>query len=153
MKKIILSLVFTSLLVFQSCKDVKELQVSGISGFKLNKISTEAIDADVNVKIKNPNTSGFKIGKSEFVVSYEGIKIGTAKLLKKVKIKGNAETAYTFKLETVFKNNVSLDNVLALLEGFTRKGKVEIKGDLNVSKFLVKKKFPITFSEKISVDN
>lgn len=152
MKKIILSLVLLTAFIFQSCKEVKELKCTGISKFKLNSISTEAIDADINLKINNPNSSGFKIGKSEFDVSYNGIKIGKAKLVKSVKIKGNAESDYTFKLQTTFKNVVTLDNVMALLQAVNTKGSLNVKGDLNVSKALVKKKFPISYTQSISAD-
>ena len=152
MKKIILNLLFVSILILQSCKDLKPLQCSGINKFKLNSINTEAIDADIQLKIKNPNNFGFNIRKSEFDVTYAGIKIGKAKLLKKVKINGSAESNYTFKLQTVFKNVVTLDNVMGLLEAVNRKGALDLKGDLNVSKGLVKKKIPITYSEKINVD-
>lgn len=152
MKKIVLGLLFTCMFIFQSCKNLKEVQCLGVSKFKLNSINTEAIDADIFLKLKNPNTAGFTIGKSEFDVSYGGIKMGKAKLLKGVKIKGNAEDVYAFKLQTNFKNVLSLDNVMNLLQAVNQAGLLEIKGDLNVKKGLVSKKFPITYNQKINID-
>jgi len=152
MKKVILSLLFTSLLIFQSCKDIKEVQCTSVSKFKLNSINTEAVDADISLKIKNPNKFGFNIKQSEFDVSFSGIKIGKAKLIKTVKVAASSEDAYVFKLQTTFKNVVSLDNVMSLLQAVNQKGSVEIKGDLNVGKGMAKKKIPVNLNEKIMVD-
>ncbi|MEI6020253.1 MAG: LEA type 2 family protein [Bacteroidota bacterium] len=152
MKKIILGLLFASMFVFQACKDLKEVQCMGVNKFKLNSINAEAIDADIYLKLKNPNPFGFTIGKSEFDVTYGGIKVGKAKLVKGVKIQGNAEDVYAFKLQSNFKNVLSLDNVMNLLQAVNQAGVVELKGNLNVKKGFVSKAFPITFNQKINID-
>lgn len=152
MKKIISTLLFGAMFILQSCADIKELQCTGVNKFKLNSINTEAVDADIYLKIKNPNKAGFTIGKSEFDVSFGNIKVGKAKLLKSVKIKGNNEEVYAFKLQTTFKNNLSLDNVMNLLQAVNQAGTVELSGNLVVKKGFVSKKFPITHKQKINID-
>src|SRR3954471_15200581 len=92
----LLSVVF----FFSSCKELKELQYTGVKGFKINKVNTAGIDADILLGIKNPNSYGFSIYKSEFDVTYSGIYLGKAKLTKRVHINGNAEQTYSFNLKS-----------------------------------------------------
>lgn len=145
-----ISILLTSI-ISTSCVNIKEVQCTGISGFKLNKISTEGINADVKVKIKNSNSFSFKIFKSEVEVSYAGIKIGTAKLLKSVKIKAESEDVYTCRLENEFKH-LKLDDIVKLLESFNRKGNIEIKGNVKVGKGFMKKTVPVSIDGKVDVE-
>lgn len=139
------------LLLISSCRNYKDLQCTGISGFKLNKVNTEGINADVLVKIKNPNPFGFKIYKSEFKVNFGGIPIGSAKLNSKVRIKRNAEKVYTFKLESDFKG-ITLADVMKLLENLAHNSSVRVNGELNVGRFFYKRKINVMVDEKVLAD-
>jgi len=150
------ALINCSLLVFlgfllSSCGNFKELQCTGVTGFKVNKITTEGIDAEIELGIKNPNTMGFSIYKSEFDIVYSGVKLGRAKLLKRVHIKGHQERSYAFALRNDFKD-VNLLDVMKLLSGATFKNTIEVKGDLYVGKFYLKKKIPIDVKEKVGLN-
>lgn len=138
-------------LVAFSCKNYKDLECTGISGFKLNKVNTEGINADVQLKIKNPNPFGFNIYKSEFKVNFGGIPIGSAKLNKKVRIRGNAEKSYTFTLESDFKG-ITLTDVMKLLENLAQNSNVKVNGELNVGKVFYRKKINVMVDEKILAD-
>lgn len=137
-----------TLIFLCSCREIKEVECTGIKGFKLNKINTEGINSEVKVSIRNPNPFGFTIYKSEFDVLFGGIKLGKAKLNDKVKISANKEETYTFFLNADFKG-ISLSDILKLLESFTSKGELEVKGNLNVGKWFVKKSFPVNVKEKV----
>ena len=151
MKKLTLFCLLSFMLCLFGCKELKELQYTGVKGFKVNKISAEGIDADILLGIKNPNNYGFSIYKSNFDVTYSGIYLGKARLTKKVHINGNAEETYSFNLKSDFKN-VNLTDVIRLLGGTSKKGTLEIKGDLKAGKFYLKKKFPVDVKEKVSLD-
>ena len=140
-----------ALLIFTNCRDIKEVQCTGIKGFKVNKINTEGIDGDILLGIKNPNSFGFSIYKSEFDVTYSGIYLGKAKLTKKVHIRKNAEEVYSFNLTNDFKNTNLMD-VMKLLSGAMFKNSIEVKGDLKVGKVFIKKKIPIEIKEKIKLE-
>jgi LEA14-like dessication related protein len=136
-------------LVCFSCKPFKEAQCTGVKGFKVNKMNTEGLDADIQLGIKNPNTVGFSVYPSEFDVIIGGVNLGKAKMSKRVHIAANEEKTYTFHLKSDFKN-VNLMDITKLLAGKS-KGTVQIKGDLKAGKFYLKKKFPIDVKEKMDL--
>jgi LEA14-like dessication related protein len=137
------------IIVFSSCKDFKEAQVTGVKGFKLTKISKEGIEADVTLGIKNPNSMGFSVYPSEFDVTLNGMKMGKARLYKKVKIRPQEEKDYVFKLKSSFKD-VNLLDATNLLNS-KKRGQIELNGDLKAGKFYVKKRFPVNLKEKIDL--
>ncbi len=136
-------------LVGFSCKPFKEAQCTGVKGFKVNKMNTEGLDADIQLGIKNPNTIGFSIYPSEFDVIIGGVNLGKARMSKRVHIDANEEKTYTFRLKSDFKN-VNLMDITKLLTGKSS-GTVQIKGDLKAGKFYLKKKFPIDVKERMDL--
>lgn len=149
MHKLIVCLLLSGL--FFSCSRIKEVQCTDIKGFKVHKVNTEGIDSDVMLTIKNPNKVGFYIYPSEFNVAFSGIKLGKARLKEKVFIPKNSEQTYPFTIAGDFKD-ITLGDIMKVLEAFSRTGELEVKGNLNVGKFLVKKSFPVELKEKISVE-
>jgi LEA14-like dessication related protein len=147
----VISFILAVLLVFTSCRDIKEVQCTGVKGFKVNKLDTKGVDADILLGIKNPNSFGFSIYRSAFDVSYSGIYLGKAKLAKRVHIKGNAEEVYSFNLTNDFKN-VELGDVMKLLNGAIFKNTIEIRGDLRVGRVFISKKFPVEIKEKVKLN-
>lgn len=146
MRKIIF-LIF-ALVIFNSCKDFKEAECTGVKGFKVNKMDMSGIDADIILGVKNPNKIGFSIYPSEFDVTISGIGLGKAKLKKRVHIDGNAEKDYAFNLKSSFKDMNMMD-VMKLANSGGINGTITVKGDLKAGKFYLKKKFPV--NEKHSV--
>ncbi len=136
-------------LLFNSCKEFKEVQVTGVKSFRLTKVSANGIEGEVILGIKNPNDYGFSIYPSEFDITYSGMKMGKARLYKKVHIEGNSEKAYVFKLKTDLKE-LNLIEVMGMVSGGNI-GKIEVKGTLKAGKFYLKKRVPVDFSEKIGL--
>ena len=136
---------------FTNCRDIKEVQSTGVKGFKVNKINTEGIDGDILIGIKNPNAFGFSIYKSEFDVTYSGVYLGKAKLTKRVHINASAEEVYSFNLKNDFKG-ANLMDVMKLLSGAAFKNSIEVKGDLKVGKLFIKKRIPVDIKEKINLN-
>lgn len=143
----LLKIVFISLVLFSSCKSFKEAECTGVKGFKMNSMNAQGVSADVLLGIKNPNPIGFSIYPSEFDVVFGGVKLGKAKLKKRVHINANQEGTYTFTLKSDLKN-VSLTDVMKLMGGGS-KGMLEVKGDLKAGKFYLKKKFPVNVKERV----
>ena len=132
-----------------SCKDFKEISVSSVDDFKVNNLTAEKLEAEITVKINNPNSVGFSIYPSEFNVVFSGIKLGKAKLNKRVHINGNTEKSYVFKLNS----KLSDLNPMELLQLLNAKnlGKIEVNGDLKAGKFYLKKKYPINYVDKVNL--
>jgi len=143
--------VFAFLFLLTSCVNIKEVQCTGIAGFKLNKINTEGINADVKVKIKNPNSFSFKVYKSEVDIVYGGINIGKARLLKTIKVKAGSENEYSCRLDGDFKH-LKLDDIIKLLESITRKGTMEVRGKVKVGRFFVRKEIQVNIKDKVQVE-
>jgi LEA14-like dessication related protein len=142
--------ILTSLFLL-SCKGYKEITVTNVDSFYLNKITTEQIEAEVNVKINNPNTMGFSIYPSECDIVFSGIRLGKAKLDKRVHIDGKTEKIYTFKLNSKIADLNPLD-ALRLLN-LEKLGNIEVKGELKAGKFYLKRKIPVNYTDKVKIFN
>ncbi len=149
MKHTIYIIFLLSSLFLMSCKSFKEATVSGVDSFYLNKVNAEGIEAEVRLKIKNENSVGFSIYPSEFDIVFSGIRLGKAKLNKRVHIGANSERVYTFKLKTKLEEFNLLD--AARLLNLDNIGKIEVKGDLKAGKFYLKKKFSVNYSDRINI--
>lgn len=140
MKKLLFLL--TVLLCF-SCKEFKEVEVTGVEDFKIKKLSLVGIEAEIQLNIKNPNSQGFSIYPSEFDIIFSGMNLGKAKLKKRVHIDKNCSKAYLFELNSSFVN-MNLMDVTKMLSGL-KLGMLQVKGDLKAGKVFIKKKFPIDY--------
>ena len=134
-----------------SCREMKEIKVKSVEGFYLNKLTLENIDADIKLKIDNPNTMGFSIYPSEFEVIFSGIRLGKAKMNKRVHLNAKSENIYTFKLNSKLSELNPMD-ILRLLN-LENIGQIEVNGNLKVGKLFVKKKFPISYTDKVKIFN
>jgi LEA14-like dessication related protein len=149
MKQLILFCSF--LCLFVSCAPLKEVECSNVKGFNIKRIDLSGIEGELLLEIKNPNRYKFVIYPSEFDIVYSGINLGKAQLAKKVKVKGNVEGVYGFNLKKDFKD-VSFTEVMKLLNGGSLKNMIEVKGDLKIGRFLIKKRLPIDIKEKVNLN-
>ena len=53
-----------------SCKSYEEIKVTQVEGFYMDKITTEKLEAEIKLKINNPNSVGFSIYPSEFEIIF-----------------------------------------------------------------------------------
>lgn len=130
---------------------MKEIKVTSVEGFYVNKLTVENIDAEIKVKIDNPNKMGFSVYPSEFDVIFSGIRLGKAKLSKRVRLNAGSERVYSFKLNSKLSELNPLD-ILRLIN-LDNLGKIEVNGDLKVGKFYFKKKFPVNYIDKVKIFN
>ncbi len=68
---------------------------------------------------------------------------------KRVRIGAKCEKVYTFQLKSKISDLNPLD-LLRLLNS-ENLGKIDVKGDLKVGKFFIKKKFPVNYSDKVKI--
>jgi LEA14-like dessication related protein len=143
--------IFTILisLLFFSCKELKEITVTDVDSFYINNITSENIEAEIKLKINNPNSMRFSIYPSEFEVIYSGIRLGKAKLNKRVRLDGKSEKIYTFNLNSKIADLNPLDALRLLNLG--NLGNIEVKGELKAGKFCVKKKFQVNYTDKVKL--
>lgn len=147
MKSILRSFLLLNLVLLYSCAtQFKEVSISSIDDFKVTKLTAQGIEGEIKVTIKNPNPIGFKVFRSKAEIVYGDVKLGKAKLVKKVKIPANSSTSHTFILKGDFKD-VNMSDLPLLLMG---KGKqMEIKGYIKAGKWFYKKRFPIDEKQRL----
>ncbi|HKC69448.1 MAG TPA: LEA type 2 family protein [Bacteroidia bacterium] len=140
-------LLFSAIVSLTSCVgEFKEISVNSINNFKVTKMDLKSVEGEINVSINNPNNKSFKVYRSKATVFVGGSKLGTACIIKKVKIPANSSVDNTFSLRGDFKelNFTTLTNITL------GKPLVEIKGYLKAGKWFYRRKFPIEQKQKIS---
>jgi LEA14-like dessication related protein len=145
-QKIALALI--GFFLFSCISEFKEISISKINGFKVTKLTASGIEGEINVTINNPNSTNFKVYRSEAVIMYGEMKLGTAKIVKKVKVPANSSIEHTFILKGDLKD-LSFSSLPGLLMGKNKK--MEIQGHIKAGKWYYKKKFPIDQKQKIPV--
>lgn len=140
---------FVLLFLLCGCKlSLEPPTVSRTDNFRVTKMAPDAIEAELTVGIKNPNSIGFNVYKSWFDVSYGGQYLGKAYLKKKVRIGANSDKSHTFYLKSDLKG-VSLAEITKLVNG--KSGQLEIIGNLKVGKWFYKKKFEVKHKQRVSL--
>jgi LEA14-like dessication related protein len=140
-------LIFSVVAFLSSCVgEFKEISINNINNFKVTKMDLKSMEGEINVSINNPNSKSFKVYRSKATVFVGGTKLGTAKIIKKVKIPANSSVDNTFVLRGDFKE-LNFGTLANITMG---KPAVEIKGYLKAGKWFYKKKFPIDQKQKIS---
>lgn len=139
---------FGLILVFNSCRSIKEVEVVGIENVKLKQIDAKGIKADIFITIKNTNDFGFTMYPSQCNILLNNIQLGKAKLQKRVHIDAHCEKTYAFNLSSDDSNL----NPINLLEIMTSQyAKLELDGYLKTGKLLIRKKFKINYTDKIEL--
>lgn len=147
--KYLSGLVFVGLIVlFNSCRTIKAVEVVGIENVKLKQIDAKGIKADIFITIKNTNDFGFTMYPSQCNILLNNIHLGKAKLQKRVHIDAQCEKTYAFNLSSEDANL----NPINLLEIMTSQyAKLELDGYLKTGKLLIRKKFKINYTDKIEL--
>lgn len=148
MRKTFFYLLLVCCFSFASCR-IQPISFSGVENTKLGALSQKGVEADITVRIKNPNSLSVTIYKSEFDLFLNGLSVGKAAIAKKVKIKGNTEASYTFKIKSDF-SKLTLNELPQLLSiALTKNAKIGLKGEIKGGKFFIKKKFPVEVNQSV----
>ncbi|HEV7230319.1 MAG TPA: LEA type 2 family protein [Bacteroidia bacterium] len=153
LRSVFVPLLCLLILLSTGCSEFKEVQVSQISGVKILKITDKGVDMEIGMKIKNPNTYSFTIYRSAFDIKLGGTDLGVATLKRKEKVQAGSEEVHTFLITTTFDKLIKggLGSVMALFG--SKNAEIEIKGNLKVGKFLIRKSIPIDRKQKTGLDN
>ena len=152
MNKILFFLFLGAVFIFPSCGNFKDVSFSGIENVQGVKLSKDGVEAEIMVKIKNPNNVAFKIYPSSFDATLNGINAGSAHLTKAVRIKANAEAAYAFHIKSDFKNMSLMDLPKLIALATSKHTTISLKGTLKTGRFLIKRNYPINITKTISLN-
>lgn len=152
MKKYIFLLFIASTLILSSCGDFKEVTFSGVENVKIIKMSQQGIQAEISVKIKNPNKTAFHIYPTDLDATLNGLNAGKAELTNNIRIKPNSEEVYIFKIGSNF-STLTLTDLPKLMSILNSKSaKIGLKGNLKVGKLFYRRTFPVDFSKNVPLN-
>ncbi len=142
MKKVVLIFI-VSIFIFTSCK-FKEVTVGDVQNIAISEMTDEYVAVDLFIPIKNPNNFAFKISKINLDIGLNGVDLGKAYKMSKVKVPANSNDTYKFTVKIKLKSaaNSSMAFLGAML---SNKAKLKMKGYIKAKAFVVG-------SKKIDVD-
>ena len=146
-----LSVILILFLGFISCSEVESLELKKVDGFAVNNLTAQGASLELDLSVYNPN--GFKINVLDYDldVFINKVRIGKAKLDKRLVMPRKSTTTQHVKVDVKFKN--MLFGALPIL-GSLKKGKqakVRLSGNVKGGAFLYRKTMQIDFEKDISL--
>lgn len=121
-----------------SCHSYKEVSVSGIESFSIKKLDKKEMTAEIGVKVKNPNDFGFTVYSGKADIYLAKMKLGNARLEKKVRIPAQSSGTYFLLLRVSF-DKINLQDIINNFS-FNNLAKMKIDGHIKAGKFIFRKK-------------
>lgn len=152
MKKFLLLAIYCSLgIAFFSCMEIQPVTIGGVENPKLKKLSREGIEADFDMRIKNPNNMRITVFPSQFEATINDISVGKVKLTKKVRIKANSDEKETFHIKADF-SKLGIGDITKVMPIVSSgKASIYLKGNVRAGKWFYKKRFPVDMKKTISL--
>lgn len=148
--KTILKLAFVlSVIVLSSCSKFQDVVVRKVEGAKIIKMGADGIEAELDVRLFNPNKYSFSIYKSDLDIDLNGTSLGKASISDKIKIKADAEDVYKVKIKTKFNSSSTFGLPALLALASSKTANIHIKGNIKAGKFFYKKRVPVDTKQKI----
>ena len=135
--------------LFYGCRDMEPVSVSRVESAKVTKMDAKGIEMEIGIRIKNPNTFGFSIFRSELDVTLNNSPLGKAVIKKKVKIKANSEDLHTFVVASDFSSLLSggYQAILAIQQKSSVN--IGVKGNIRAGTWFYKKDFPVESKQNV----
>ncbi len=150
-KKLLITALVMSSLFLSSCGDFKEIEISDIKAFRIEKMNGNTIDMVVSTEILNPNSFGVTVVDADFDVTVQGINLGKTNINKNIKI--NRKSTELHDIYFTLELNKLSKAALPTLIGFVAMGKKEVNlkidGSIKGKAFLISKRFPVHHEEKV----
>ena len=141
-------LAFAILLAVTACVDYKEVEFISLENAELNKISPNGIEADLWVKIKNPNDYKIKVETKDLTFSINGKEIGKAKLAKQLELNKEGTEVYKTGIIVSLPADGNIDLGMLMIGAKITLG---LKGEIIGKAKGISKTVPIDFTESVSI--
>ena len=151
MKKIIAPFFVLSFVFISSCTMFEEITFTGVDNITIINLTKEGVEAEISARIKNPNFYSFTIHQSDVVATIGGINTGKIELSDKVRIKGDSEESYKFKIHSKFSNMGLFAFMKIASIAMSPIVKVELKGYLKAGKGFFTKDIPVNIVQEIPI--
>ncbi|WP_010136692.1 hypothetical protein [Ochrovirga pacifica] len=136
-----------------SCAHLKAPKYRGVGTVEVSKIINDSITIKAGLNFNNPNKVGGTMYLNDLHAVVNDIDLGT---LKNQKVKVPSKKDFSVPLEIKLSYGQLFDSKKGLLGSIlssilTNQVAVKLEGEAMFKKFLVKKKYPIKFHEKIKI--
>lgn len=139
------------LLILSSCFSYQQVTIDKIEDLHIKNVGKKGIQAEITAKITNPNKYNIRVKSSDLSVKLNSSDIGTANIVKPVKIKKNATAEYIIEIDVTYKDLAG--GVLGAIPGILLKksAKLDVKGTIKGSAGLISKKVDVSMSDNINL--
>ncbi len=145
--------IITAALIFlclSSCVNYDDVRLLELENVSINKITGKGIDADIWLKIDNPNNYKIKVEAKDLTFSINGKEIGKAKLSEPVTLEKSKEQSYQAKVYISIPPDGNIDlGVLLLMSG--GQIKMALEGEVTGKAKGISKTVKVDVSESISL--
>ncbi len=143
-------LAFAILLLVTACVDYKEVELISLENAELNKISLNGIEADLWVKIKNPNDYKIKVETKDLSFSINGKVVGKAKLAEQLELNKEGTEIYKTAILVSLPADGNFDLGLIMLMGGGNIT-ISLRGEIVGKAKGISKIVPVDFTRSISI--
>lgn len=138
--------------ILSSCIQYKEVEVIEVSDIGVHSLSTEKIEIEVTMKIKNPNNYKISVVDSDLELYIKGKKIGSANIKDKIVLPKKSNEKHKIVIQTGLADMLS--SAVPVLMGLIFDNSIElaVKGDIKARAKSLSKRFPVDFKEKVKLN-
>lgn len=147
--RLIPTLLFAALLSLSSCKIYQDVDVIEVENVIFNEFDNEGAEAEVWLKIKNPNAYKVVLTDSDVDLYFEGNHLGKVQLVENMVVPKKSLSTQIMKVEVEYNNMETLmGNIFTLL--FKENFLLEAKGQVTGKALFVSKKVAIDFKDTLT---
>ncbi len=138
------------LLLCSGCTVYEDVQILGISDYKIASLKDDKIQLNVALDVKNPNPYKIKIKKTSLDLFVNGSQVGEADMLNQIILKKKSSDSHQIALITD-KSVLSKALISSIGALMGKKIDVGIKGKVKAKALGIGKKFDVDFSKKVGL--
>jgi len=141
------SFLLVAVVLFASC-DYSDVEVRSVREIKIEKLDTDGIEINANMKVYNPNNYKIRVTHTDADLFLDGRQAGKAKLLSKVVIPANFDDFINVKVRTDFTAGSMQLIPIIIGASVKRSLNVKVKGEAKARTFIIGKKFDFEYEHK-----
>ena len=139
-------------LSLNSCIKYKDVNVLGVTDVKLQNVSLEKVEVLITLQVQNPNNYKISIVDGDLQVYVKGVKLGNAVIKNNVVLPKKSDMNHDILISGT-PSQMSLASVPTLISlmGKNKSIPIKVKGEIKARAKGISKKFPVDFSDNVSV--
>ena len=149
--RIILFVAFIAL-SFSSCNVYKDIEIQEVSDIRITKMSNKGIEAEVDIKVFNPNNFKVSIVDVDADIYVNDKDVGDAKLRKKVILGKKSNEVHTIKIEGDY-TDMKGGLLQTLIGGlFSQSMNIKVDGTMKGKALLIEKSFYFQVDQDVKMN-